>query len=295
MKRSLGFAIVLLALAAPAAAMTKRAVPVRLRPLAVPLVTCDPYFSVCSANDQLTHDDTKHRPGTRQALHSMLRVDGEPYRLMGRDPRDFRALAQGSVQVLPTRTIYDFEGAGVHVTLTFMTPMLPHDLDLMSWPVTYLTWDVRVVDGKQHDVSLYYGNSGELVVNTPDQAVTWAQEDIGGFAAVRMRSQEQPILAKKGDDLRIDWGYLYAATPNGTGVRRTVGLGRSVLWTFARAGSLPEAEKLVAPRAVRDGWPVTAMALDLGKVGPKGVSRYIILAYDDIYSIEYLGTRLRPY
>ena len=30
--------------------------------------------------------------------------------------------------VLPTRTIYTFTGAGVELTLTFMTPALPEDI-----------------------------------------------------------------------------------------------------------------------------------------------------------------------
>ena len=41
-----------------------------------------------------------------------------------------------------------------------------------SRPVTYLTWEVRAVDGKEHTVSIYYDNSAELVVNTADQKVS---------------------------------------------------------------------------------------------------------------------------
>ena len=49
------------------------------------------------------------------------------------------------------------------------------------------------------------------------------------------------------------------------------------------------------PRAASDDWPVTACAFALGKVGTRPESRHLLLAYDDIYAIEYLGTKLRPY
>src|SRR5512140_41619 len=137
-----------------------------LRPPAVPLVACDPYFSVWSPADHLTYESSRHWTGTRQPMASLIRVDGTFYRLMGAEFRDSQGLDQVGLQVLPTRTIYDFEGAGVHVTLTFMTPRLPHDLDLMSWPVTYLAWDVRSTDRKQHTVSLFFMATGDLVVNT---------------------------------------------------------------------------------------------------------------------------------
>ena len=48
----------------------------------------------------------------------------------------------GLRNVLPTRTIYTFEGEGVRLTLTFMTAALPDDLMIYSRPVTYVTWEV---------------------------------------------------------------------------------------------------------------------------------------------------------
>ena len=41
----------------------------------------------------------------------------------------------------------------MRLTLTFMTPMLPDDLDVLSRPVTYVTWEAASTDGKPHEVS----------------------------------------------------------------------------------------------------------------------------------------------
>src|SRR4051794_11140363 len=115
-----------------------------LRPPAVPLVTHDPYFSVWSFSDHLNTDWPKHWTGAINGMTAILRVDGKGYTLMG-NPRveGLTAMTQRSVEVLPTRTIYQFEGAGVGVTLTFLTPALPMDLDVLSRPLTYVDFKTK--------------------------------------------------------------------------------------------------------------------------------------------------------
>src|SRR5580698_2165860 len=80
------------------------------RPPSVPLVTCDPYFSIWSPADKLTDANTTHWSGRTQRLTSLVRIDGKSFRLMGTHPENLPALTQSSVQVLPTRTIYSFDG-----------------------------------------------------------------------------------------------------------------------------------------------------------------------------------------
>ena len=192
------------------------------RPPAVPLVACDPYFSVWSFADRLTDDATRHWTGKRHALSALVRIDGKAWRLMGPGPEGVPALPQVGLKVLPTRTIYEFEGPEAHITLTFLTPALPDDLDVLARPVTYLTWDVRSRDGSEHAASLYFSAAAELAVDTPRQRVTWDRAAVEGLEVLRAGSEGQAVLARKGDDLRIDWGHLYAAARRGE-ARATVG------------------------------------------------------------------------
>ncbi len=96
--------------------------PDAFRPPAVPLVTHDPYFSVWSMSDRLTDSWSKHWTGSTNAMCGLARIDGKPYRFMAPAQLPVPAMNQISVEVLPTRTIYQFAEAGVHLTLTFTTP-----------------------------------------------------------------------------------------------------------------------------------------------------------------------------
>ena len=158
------------------------------RPPAVPLVTHDPYFSIWSMADRLTDQPTKHWTGSVQSLTSLLRIDGKVYRIMGADPRGMPALPQTHVEVLPTHTIYRFEGAGIHVDLTFLTPALPDDLDILSRPATYLTWRVRSLDSTAHDVSIYFDAGTEIAANTREEPVEWSRFKLGNQDALRAGS-----------------------------------------------------------------------------------------------------------
>ncbi|MEI6654680.1 MAG: DUF4965 domain-containing protein [Verrucomicrobiota bacterium] len=247
-----------------------------LRPPAVPLVACDPYFSIWSPQDRLTDGPTTHWTGKSNRLECSVKIDGTAYQVMGKPAQGPAPLPQTGLEVLPTRTIYQFSGSGVALRLTFMTPTLPDDLDVLSRPVTYVTCDAVATDGKSHALTMDFSASGELAVNTPNQAVrTEAVNDVDGLSVLRVGSVTQNVLAKAGDDVRIDWGYLYLAAPKAD-VR----------------------EALTLPQAGVDGpggHAMLGMAFDFGKVGTENVSRWLMLAYDDLFSIQYMKSNLRPY
>ena len=265
------------------------------RPPAVPLVTYDPYFSIWSFADHLTDDSTRHWTGKPQTLTSLIRIDGKAYRIMGVTPQGVPALSQRSLSVMPTSTTYEFEGAGVRVTLKFLTPLLPWDLEIYARPLTYLTWQVRSLDSQEHNLSLYFDNAAELVVNIPIEPVVWSREALGDMSVLRLGTKEQPILGTKGDDVRIDWGYLYVAVPSGQEAHAVATSTARAQKGFATSGAIPTKDDSHMPRAANDELPGIAVAFNIGRVTSQPVSRHLLLAYDDIYSIEYLHQRLRPY
>ena len=265
------------------------------RPPAVPLVTHDPYFSIWSMADNLTGQPTKHWTGTVQSLSSLLRVDNATYRLMGVEPKGMPALKQVSLEVLPTHTIYQFEEAGVHLKLTFFTPALPADLDVLSRPVTYLTWSVESTDSRPHHVAVYFDAGAQVVVNVMQERVAWSRFHAGDLQILRIGSQQQPILEKSGDDLRIDWGYLYVVAQPQAGSIETATVRPNAMKSFAESGRLPDTDDLKIDQPYAQEMPVLAHSFDFGEVSSSPVTRRLILAYDDEYSIAYFERRLRPY
>lgn len=219
------------------------------RPPAVPLVTHDPYFSVWSMSDRLTDDWTKHWTGATQAMCGLIRIDGKPYRFMGPARLKVPAMTQLSVEVLPTRTIYQFAQDAVRLTLTFTTPALLDDLDVLARPITYVTFDVRATDQKPHDVALYFDCTGELAVDRPEQSVVWGRYKVGDVTDVlRIGSKDQAVLAKAGDNLRIDWGYFTLAAPHPLGRETGMTSDRLARGHFIDAGRLPDDDDLRMPR-----------------------------------------------
>ncbi len=267
--------------------------PVTVRTPATPLVVHDPYFSVWSFDDTLNGSATRHWTGTEQQLNGLIRIDGHPFRFMG-GTRELPPLPQVSRAIWPTRTIYEFEGSGIHLTATFFTPALPQDPDVLSRPLTYLTWTVRSADGRPHAVQLSVSAGARLAVDNEHQPVVWGTSRVGDLTVMHIGTSAQLMLQKAGDNLRIDWGWADFAVPQQPGMSvGTVGAGEFL--RDAASGKQAASDDLDMPRPPRVHLPSLGVSFDLGNVSGNEVTRRAMLAYDDREAIEFLHQQLPDY
>jgi hypothetical protein len=267
-----------------------------VRPPAVPLITHDPYFCIWSMDDRLTEGWTRHWTSAEQRMFGVAIIDGQPYRFMGNQitQRGLFTMEQKSLQVWPLRTIYTFEAAGLSLTLTFLSPLLLDDLKLASSPVTYITAAAQSLDGKAHRLEIFFSIAAVTAVENRREEVVWGRHNLGSLNALSAAGAKQRMLERSGDNLRIEWGTLYLAIP-GEMADLWPGFWYTGLASQIDHGHLPLADDMRMPRQAADEEPHLSACLRFGLVGAEMVSRTLMVAYDDQYSIEYLHTRLRPY
>ncbi|PSR53853.1 glutaminase [Adhaeribacter arboris] len=199
---------------------------------------------------------------------------------------------QKSVQVNATQSIYDFTAGPVDLKVTFTSPLLLNKLDILSRPASYITWQAKANDGKTHEVKVYFDASADLAVDQPDQKITWEKSVANNLNLLRVGTADQKILGKKGDDVRIDWGYLYVAVPQSAQTGTTITNGSAARAAFSKSGSLTTTLDTNMPRAASDKPIALAVVQNLGKVSTTPVSNHVMVGYDDIYSVEFFGTKL---
>jgi hypothetical protein len=260
---------------------------------ATPLVTHDPYFSIWSASDQLTGSDTTHWTGSPQPIAGIARIDGKAFRFMGRHPHALPAMEQTGSSITPTHTRYQFHQGGITLDLTFFTPAIMSDLDLLSRPVTYLTWKVEATDGASHQVSVLLDVDPLIAVNDRSQQVVSFRNRTKLLNALSVGSRDQRILNRSGDDLRIDWGYFHLAIPKDED--STTAIAPDAVRAFAETGKLPLSDSMDVPQRASLTSSHLAAALEFGSVGAQPVTRHLLVSYTEGYAIEYLERNLRPY
>ena len=206
------------------------------------------------------------------------------------EPKDpamnaIKTAEQKNVTLNATQTSYNFTCGAVDLNLTFTSPLLINNLTILARPVSYISAKINSNDGAMHNVQLYFGASTDIATNTPTQKVITQQYTANGLSILKAGTEEQPILQKKGDNVRIDWGYMYIAVPKNVAVQQSITADASLTQAFEPAGAnFTNGKHLMLNTTV-----------SMGKIGTPAKEQLILVGYDDLYSIQYFQQNLKPW
>ena len=200
---------------------------------------------------------------------------------------DILLAKQKSVVVNATQTIYNFKCVGIDLEVTFTSPLLMNDLDVFSRPVSYISYKVKANDGRNHDVKVFLAASSDIAVNIPSQEVSAKKYTASGLSVLKAGTTAQPVLKKKGDDLRIDWGYMYVAAPNSKNTVQYITPENEALGSFL--------SKKYTSTASKGKQLSLNTVLNFSSVGTSPVEKSVEIGYDDLYSVQYFGQNLKPW
>ena len=211
------------------------------------------------------------------------------FRNVGLEDASTRNAVQKSVDVMATSSYYTFACGPVDLNLVFTAPMLIDDYDLLSSPINYISYQVKSTDGNEHDVQLLLAASPEIARDQSFQPTRSSLIEKDGMKYLQTGTIEQPILAKTGDHICIDWGYFYMPAING---EVSLNSDEAVKKAFMSTGKLPKSETSVVATSQAD-LPLLAYTHNFGKT--RQAASYTLVGYDEIQDIEYFYKRYKAY
>ena len=211
------------------------------------------------------------------------------YQNVGMDASAIVTAQQKSVDCLATSTYYTFTCGPVELDVVFTAPFLMDDYDLLSSPAGYISYQVRSTDGKAHSTQLLLCTTPQLAVNKMNQPTVSELVEKDGVKYVKSGTIEQPILAKTGDGICIDWGYLYMPAING---EVCLASDNDVKASFLKSGKLPKPEQKIVCRKASQ-MPAIAFVHDFGAT--EQAASHTLMGYDEVYDIQYMYKNYKAY
>lgn len=268
---------------------------------AVPLILHDPFMSVWSHDDLATGPLTKHWTGKNQEMRGLARIDGTLHRFLGREftlAEPVPAMEQMERRITPLTTSYRFTAGGVELALSFVSPMLPDDLELIGRPVSYVDVSVKSTDGRSHEVEVYLDYNASWAVGEAETEISWGRHRAGKVEALFLGAANQQPLRRSGDEVQIEWGYLFVSADPTKPHTGSFGDSLTLRQQFADTGSVAERDDVREVRPLRmpasSSNKVLALSHSFGAVSGEA-SWHTLVAYDQVWAATYFDRRLRPY
>ncbi|MBE7056560.1 MAG: DUF4965 domain-containing protein [Ruminococcaceae bacterium] len=220
-----------------------------------PLITIDPFCSIWLPDEHLARTDTELWCNHMRRLQGYVTIDGFRRRFLGRGRLSGEFMWVADKDISPMVTHFTMASDKVNIHVRFWGPMFMDDMYQLSLPAGFIDYEVESTDGQDHEIEIEFLVHEEFCGETPSERVWEAHGDYG----VMYNKNQQP-LSSCGDDVESTWGKYYVFGEN-------------------------------VETDDNSYYRLVSKHKSKGKV--KSYKAYDIFAYDDIYSIEYLGRKLK--
>lgn len=245
---------------------------------AYPLFVKDPNFSLWAKTESFNEENTQSWWGAEKKLYGFLKTGGKTYCFLGRAadfaPCGVEKAEQISLSVTAFSTDCEFRAGNVKLKIRFVSPLPPQNLELLSLPVCYMEYETKGAE----DAELSFFINRRIAYNDVDGnyegGVRGGVLKLNGFESAFLGLKRQLPLSNNDDAIGADWGYFYLSGENAYLLDETdlVAYLAGGFKKFACAGE----ERYLA-------------SINRSQAG------VVMVAYDDIVSIDYFGEFLKGY
>lgn len=250
----------------------------RLLP-AYPLFVNDPYFSIWSDSDNLNESDTIFWNGQKKKTYGIIYVDGVAYSFLG-NVENTTKLQQTKLSIGAFSTNYTFESDEFILDLSFVSPLCLTNLDLLSRPVCYLTYNVTFKkEVKDFKISLMF-NERHCYNNMKDYCIGGCF-NFNDYELAYFGLNRQHPMSNTFDSVSADWGYTYVSG------KEAFFTSEEAIKSFINKGEL----KYI----LNDNEEKYIVGIDKYHNCRDTISGKFLVAFDDLCSIFYFGEWLKGY
>lgn len=180
---------------------------------AYPLFVKDPNFSLWTTAEELNSVNVTSWYGAEKKIYGFIKTRGETYCFLG-NAADFKNSGVKKAEQLYTgvtafTTDYEFKAGNARLKVSFVSPLPPADLQLLSMPVCYMNYEVTGDDNAEISLFVNRRIAYNDISENSDKRVKGGVMPLKSFEAAFIGLKRQLPLSNAHDVIGADWGWWY--------------------------------------------------------------------------------------
>lgn len=177
---------------------------------AYPLWIIDPMFSVWTPSDILNEGETMLWTGKTRDTYGFVRYNGKTYSFLGKKEGSI-PLEQTDLKITTFSTDYAFRCPEFVLKISFVSPLPPDDLEVLSCPVCYTEYELIPNGACAQDFNISLAISQNYCYDKTAAPVSGGVIPMNGYETAYMSRRRELPMSHADDVIAPDWGCTYLA------------------------------------------------------------------------------------